>query len=260
MNCKNCGIRLRTDFSFCPDCGGKIIRNRLTFKNLMHDFAERYFNVDNTFAKTFWHLFTKPEVVICGYIDGIRRKYLNPVSYLAISIILSGVLYYFLRKIWKLNLNNPELTELYANMGVEFDLNIIMDYQAVMTYINLPFCALITALIFIGKKKYNYTEHLVLNAYIIAHYSIVGFIITAPFLLLLKTDYTTFSMFYILFVAAYWIYVLKRVYQVSFGETILRSMATFGVLGIVFIVISILIGIIGAMTGLIDPDKFAPPK
>lgn len=260
MNCKNCGIRLRTDFSFCPDCGGKIIRNRLTFKNLMHDFAERYFNVDNTFLKTFWHLFSKPEVVIGGYIEGIRRKYLNPISYLAISIVLSGILYYFLRNIFEIDLNDPRITEQYAKMGVDLNMNKILDYQAIMTYINLPISAVITTLIFIGKKKFNYTEHLVINAYIIAHYSIVAFIISIPCILIFNIDYSTFSFLFLLLTAVYWIYVLKRVYQASAGETILRSMATFAILGILFIIISIAIGIIGAMTGLIDTDKFVPPK
>ncbi|MCF7568510.1 hypothetical protein L3X37_09050 [Sabulilitoribacter arenilitoris] len=49
MNCRNCNNTLRTDFSFCPDCGSKIIRNRLTPKSLTYDFLERYFNLDNTF-------------------------------------------------------------------------------------------------------------------------------------------------------------------------------------------------------------------
>ncbi len=45
MICKNCENSLQTDYSFCPDCGAKVIRNRLTIKNLLSDFIERYFNV-----------------------------------------------------------------------------------------------------------------------------------------------------------------------------------------------------------------------
>ena len=74
MFCKNCERQLRTDFRFCPDCGAKIIRNRITLKNLWGDVVERVFNIDNTFLKTFGHLFSKPEVVIEGYIEGTRLR------------------------------------------------------------------------------------------------------------------------------------------------------------------------------------------
>lgn len=240
MNCKNCKKSLRTDYAFCPDCGGKIVRNRLTFKNLMYDFTERYFNVDNTFLRTFWHLFTKPEVIIVGYISGIRKKYLNPISYLAISVILSGILYYFLRNILELDLNDPWLQEVYAAQGVEYDMNKILDYQALMTYINLPMSAIITALAFIGKKKYNYTEHIVINAYIIAHYSIVMFIIAPIFFSIFSITYTIFTVFFLVLIAVYWMYVLKRVYEVSFGETFIRSFTTFVALSFIYVVIVVL--------------------
>ncbi|MGB3152312.1 MAG: DUF3667 domain-containing protein [Maribacter sp.] len=37
--------------------------------------------MDNTFLKTLLHLLIKPEIVVDGYIGGIRKKYLNPISY-----------------------------------------------------------------------------------------------------------------------------------------------------------------------------------
>ena len=63
MNCKNCNSTLRTDYSFCPDCGAKVVRQRITNKSLIYDFLERYFNLDNTFLKTIWHMLIKPEEV-----------------------------------------------------------------------------------------------------------------------------------------------------------------------------------------------------
>ncbi len=95
MTCKNCDARLRTDYLYCPACGAKVIRNRITIKNLWTDFLERYFNLDNTFIRTLVHLTTKPEVVIEGYLQGIRRKYLNPISYMGIAITLSGLIVFF---------------------------------------------------------------------------------------------------------------------------------------------------------------------
>ena len=100
MNCKNCQNTLRTDYSYCPDCGARVIRNRITAKNLWYDVVERYFNLDNTFLRTILHLFTQPEIVIGGYINGIRKKYLNPISYLGIAVTLSGALVFIVQKFY----------------------------------------------------------------------------------------------------------------------------------------------------------------
>ena len=97
-NCKNCNTQLLSKNDFCPSCGGKVIRNRLTLKALFSNFSEQFLNYDNKFLKTFLHLFSKPEEVIDGYINGTRKKYVNVVSYFAIAITLSGLLMFVLNK------------------------------------------------------------------------------------------------------------------------------------------------------------------
>ena len=98
MNCKNCGSNLRTDFKYCPNCGAKVVLKRITFKGLFMDIFERLLNLENNFFKTIGHLTVWPEKVVAGYIDGTRRKYLNPLNYLTISLFLSGIILYCIRK------------------------------------------------------------------------------------------------------------------------------------------------------------------
>ena len=81
MHCKNCNTALTKTQNYCFECGAKVIRNRLTIKNLLAHFSEQFLNYDNNFLKTFLHLFTKPEVVIGGYIDGTRKKHVNVIPY-----------------------------------------------------------------------------------------------------------------------------------------------------------------------------------
>ena len=68
MRCKNCQTKFLIESDFCYNCGAKVIRNRLTLKNLLNDFSEQFLNYDNKFLQTFIQLFKKPEVVIDGYI------------------------------------------------------------------------------------------------------------------------------------------------------------------------------------------------
>ena len=77
MECKNCKGLISLSISYCPNCGAKIIKNRLTVKNLFGSFVAQFLNYDNKFLQTFISLFTKPEKVIGSYINGTRKKYVN---------------------------------------------------------------------------------------------------------------------------------------------------------------------------------------
>ena len=70
MVCKNCNDALLQQHYYCSACGGKVIRNRLTMKNLFADFSQQFLNYDNTLLKTFIALFKKPEDVIGGALAG----------------------------------------------------------------------------------------------------------------------------------------------------------------------------------------------
>ena len=96
MNCKNCKTTLEESDDYCRNCGGKVIRNRLTIKSLFHHFSETYFNYDNKLLRTFLTLFSKPEEVIVGYINGTRKKYVDVIGYFALAITLSGLQIFFL--------------------------------------------------------------------------------------------------------------------------------------------------------------------
>lgn len=91
MNCKNCNTSLTLESDFYNCCGAKVIRNRLTIKNLFEHLIETYLNYDNKFLQTFIGLIKCPENVIGSYVFGVRKKYINPLSFLAISLTLSGI-------------------------------------------------------------------------------------------------------------------------------------------------------------------------
>ena len=63
MACENCETPLTTESDFCNHCGAKVIRNRLTLKNLFAHFGEQFLNYNNKFIQTIIYLFKKPEDV-----------------------------------------------------------------------------------------------------------------------------------------------------------------------------------------------------
>ena len=253
MNCKTCENSLRSDFRYCPNCGAKIIRNRLTLKNIWQDLSFQVFNLDNTLFKTFRSLFSQPEVVIESFISGARRKFMNPVSYFAIAITLSGLLFYIMRNLYNVNLTQSSFSD--ANTP---NMDFIFDYQGLISYLIVPVYALMTRILFFNSKKLNYTEHLVANAYTTAQTSFVQVIICLPLFGFFEIRYDIFNWFFLLAAIIYQFYVFKRIFQIGLGSTILRALGYMFMMLFVFIALGILIGLIAVFTGSIDIEQFAP--
>ncbi|MFS4467182.1 DUF3667 domain-containing protein [Maribacter sp. 2210JD10-5] len=258
MECKNCNHTLRTDYSFCPDCGAKVIRNRLNVKNLWFDITERYFNVDNTFLRTFIHLFTKPEVVIGGYIQGIRKKYLNPISYMGIAITLSGFLVFLMKRksdqldfdVFGTGASSPDLQPLF---------DFTTDYQAILFVLYIPMMAS-SAWLAYEQIKYNFTERLTVFIYTLAQWSIGTFIPSILILSFIPEYYglIVFPMMGLMYL--YTGYIIKRTGKLKGLDLIAKILVFYILFTIQYFALSALIPVILILTGTMDFNAFIPKK
>jgi len=259
MECKNCHTPQRTDYNYCPNCGAKVIRNRLPFKNLWYDVTERYFNLDNTFLRTFLHLFSKPEIVIDSYVNGVRRKYLNPISYFAIALTLSGIQLFLLRKVFSQGIDldiynqglNPELSQKI--------MEVVFDFSSFLFILYIPIFAIAGWLTF-NKKAYFFSEYIVFFIYILAQWSIFTFPISLVVLLFSPDSYMILSMPLLILILAYSIYSMQRMHKYPTGQFILRTglfiaLAIMGYIGLI-----ILLYILLFATGTITLEDFRPMK
>lgn len=253
MTCKNCKIELLDPSDYCNNCGARVIRNRLTFRNLLSHFAEEFLNYDNRLLQTFIQLFTKPEHVIRSYIDGTRKKHVNVISYFAIAITISGLQLFILQKFF------PEALDFsaVAQPGTEdiskgvFDF--VKEYQSIAMMINVPLYALISKLVFIRERKlkYNYTEHLVIFMYILAQISIVNTIIMgvgATF----GFPIGLMSMFLGPLQIIYSGYCLKRIFKLDWPNFILRTLIFFIIMFVLFVLVVVTMIVLAKYTGFLD--------
>lgn len=242
MNCKNCEILLKADDDYCKNCGAKVIRNRLTLKNLLQHFGETFFNYDNKFLKTFLHLFTKPENVIGSYIDGTRKKYVNAISYFAIAITLSGLQLFLINKFFPDAMDysaiSQEGTEEFNKKFYKFT----QEYQTLIMMFYIPFYALLSKIVFYNHKKYNYTEHLVIFLYAQAQVSIFGFFFLLT-LLVAKVSMIIASFIYLFLMFVYMGYVLKRMHNLDLFDFIIKTLIFVLILIMLVIIPSIAFGV-----------------
>jgi len=249
MNCKNCTHQLKAVHKFCPNCGAKVIHNRLTIKSLWNEFSQRFLNYDNTFFKTVRHMFTQPEVVIDNFINGTRKKYLNVFNYFAISLTITGFFTFIFLKFYPEIfkgamdvLQASQQTKVQKEMFTNLMSN-LFDYQSLMYFMMIPLLALISKIVFYNYKKYNYTEHAVIYLYAYSHTLVlinivylVSIIFYSPLLNYLTIMSIPFSVLYVA-------YVLKRLYGLSFKKIFLKTLL-FLVVGLVFyIIISLIVGV-----------------
>jgi hypothetical protein len=247
MNCKNCTTELSLNSEFCNQCGGKVIRNRLTFRNLFEHITETFFNYDNKLLRTFIDLFKKPEAVIGGYIEGVRRRYVNPISYLALAITVYGIYIIVINKFFP--------NALAAGMSISDDKNqqemvsvmlkYIEEYYSIMMILFIPLYALLSRLVFINRKEFNFTEHIVMAMYIMAQFSLVSSFLSIT-LLVLQLPPDLLGSVSIFLQIAFFAYCYKRMYKLSFGGLVLRTLFFLGIF-IAIMIGCILLGVIVAI-------------
>jgi hypothetical protein len=243
MVCKNCENSLNNTTNFCSGCGAKVIRNQLTIKALLSDFNERYVNYDNKFLKTFIGLFLKPEQIIDSYINGTRKKYVDVISYFAIAVTISGLQVFIIKKFFPESIDLSNITT-KGNEAVSKEVfTTVQEYVSFVMLLSIPLYAIMAKVVFFNKKKYNFTELIVIFMYTISQMSLLGIIIIVPILAMGGT-FGEISYYSLPIQIMYYAYCLKRLYELNLKNFILKTLLFFVVL-LVFYIAAIILFVLG---------------
>lgn len=260
MECKNCHTQLSDSSGYCYRCGGKVIRNRLTLRNLFEHFSETFFNYDNKFLQTFIALFRQPEEVIGSYINGTRKKYVDVISYFAISLTISGLQIFIINKFFPELMNMDMLGQKGAEEFNKKNLSFTQEYHSLLYMLGVPIYALISRVVFWGQKTFNYTEHLVINMYLSAHFAIVSailVILTSAFGL----NFVLSAFMVLSLQIVYSAYCFKRILNMEIGtlifKTILFLFVLFFTMLLLIIVTTSIMYLTGDLQQIIEAQKTA---
>jgi uncharacterized protein DUF3667 len=92
--CKNCGEPVEK--KFCPSCGQKASVKRIEMKWLLHQLPHAVWHIEKGFFYNVKQLFIRPGHAIHDFLIGKRKPFFNPLSYLAILILVNSLIMYYL--------------------------------------------------------------------------------------------------------------------------------------------------------------------
>jgi hypothetical protein len=178
MTCKNCSAEMHS--RFCPDCGQKSDTHRISVGHVLHEGFHSVTHTDKGFLLLIVALLTKPGIVAREYLEGKRKKYFNPVTFL----VVTSALFYFVSSLTgymdALSGGNRSVSG-EAMPAFVRDAFYIATHSGkwLLLLLIVPLMALISWLLFI-RRGYNYAEHFVLNSFIAGQAALFRLIVMIP--------------------------------------------------------------------------------
>jgi hypothetical protein len=240
MECINCQNNNEETNLFCSQCGSPLNIKRLTVPSVFREFSERYFSFDNKFLNTFVTLFKSPEKVVNGYINGLRVRYVNPITFLVIAVTLSSIQVYLLKNGY-IDFNIADIPQ---DPNAPFDTKALndwfLDHQNVVMFLSIPFLALISKVVFIDRKEFNFAEHNLIYFYTYSASTIFLLVFVMPFFLFFPLNFLTYSAISFVLIFLYHIFALKRIFDLTGKQIFVKTLLFLPALGIVYLAIIII--------------------
>ncbi|RAV98304.1 DUF3667 domain-containing protein [Pseudochryseolinea flava] len=199
--CKNCDTAF--DGKFCSNCGQNAHVHRITVGHMAHELSHAITHADKGFLLLVKELLYRPGFVAKEYLEGRRKKYFNPFSFLVIMSALSAFITYKSGYLQQAGDGHRGPSNMYYQEAMQLSINY---GKLIGLVVIVPLYALISWLFF-WKPRYNYAEHFVLQSYSIGMYYVVSVLIFIPAFLLMPGTFQINNM------------VLHLIYAIYMGVT-----------------------------------------
>ena len=186
MVCLNCHFSLRSTEVFCPQCGQKTSIKRLRISSLMKEAFQSFTNVDAGILYLLKWLPFKPGIVSKDYVNGQRKKYFNPFTFLILTIGITS----FLSA--NFNLLASSTAELHNPVSIFMSKHINL-----IIFLTVPIIGLFTYLLF-RKEKINFAECLIISCYTSGIRSVFFVVVVTPLIIFFRNSYMLITSFYLI--------------------------------------------------------------
>ncbi len=167
--CPACGARLAT--GFCGNCGQQA-RERLTIGLVLRNVVSTVFGLNRGLLHTFLSLSRSPGRVVSDYVAGATVSYTNPASYLLLCASITALLFTSFGGIDDFIRGFNAGYSGTADSGAADALRRMAAHASIIVALVVPVTALFSRTVFY-RSPHNYAEHLVFNAYVLAHTTLI---------------------------------------------------------------------------------------
>ena len=170
--CKNCNHHF--EGNFCNACGQSSHTHEINLQYVIHEIQHGITHVDRGFFFTIKELFTRPGHSIREYIDGKRVDHFKPLAFLLILSTIYAFLSHALHDdsflesfiIGFRSVPDNKVSKI-SYVAVDW----MVTHYAYTSLLLIPVYSLASYLAFI-KFRYNYFQHIVLNAFVLGQTTI----------------------------------------------------------------------------------------
>jgi hypothetical protein len=217
--CKNCGHALTGNF--CANCGQTSNIHRVTFKHFIHEFFHAFTHTDKGILLLMKELVTRPGYVTREYLDGKRKKYFNPLTFL---IILSSLHAYFGKKTGYFAALSRGNRYTGKGAGTFTEAMQFMDNEGkIVSLFLMPVLMSFLSWLFFIRSKNNWAENLVLNSMVLGQVYLAVLLIFIPAFVFLPIPMFIINIVFQLTMLVYMITAYRQFFMNNIFLTILKT-------------------------------------
>ncbi len=261
-NCKNCSQPIVA--SFCEKCGQKKYK-RIDRKYLSDEFQYTFLHLNKGFLFSIKNILKNPGKTARQFIEGNRVNHYKPIL---LVFVLSGISTFISFKILHLKkIMSESFAEQRINSAFMADFSeFLSNYNSLIMLALVPLFALTTKIAF-RKWGHNYFEHVVMNAYIVATYTLLSIIFIFPVMYFFRDDakiFLSITKYTTLMVPFLLVWFFKGFYpERTLKSIILKVLGVIGLTALGYLLIlflAVVIGLAYATFTKVDGIQYLKPK
>ena len=252
-NCLNCGAVLTPKQKFCDNCGQKKDLPRITIPNLAKEFLQIITHADKGLLKLLKGLVTNPGKTAAEYVEGKRKTYFSPFTFLALCIAFMLFVNTWIKPYGDLPVPDPEVLaripdeetrELYI-LTIERNAkmqNFSNKNLSIISVLVAPYFAFFLWLFFPNRNR-NVAEITV--AYIL--FTGIGNVLSTIFISPWLAMYRNTSAYYPIFCTSlflqtmYYAWGLKTFFNYKTAGGYIKVLAALGLIGLIGFILLIIV-------------------
>lgn len=190
LQCSNCGKKVKEKHKFCPACGQSTRLKRIDIRDVWDMTIKKLLHADSTLLQLIIGLALRPGPMIREYMHGRRKKIYSPIKFLfymaGISVFVTEYFRIF------------ELMPGGANQVTQ----LAQRYNNLFVLAGVPISGLFSWLFF-RKKEFNFSEHLVFQAFLAGFRAFFYLLIQTPFIVLFPSQFAIITTAYLVIFLTY---------------------------------------------------------